>query len=171
MAIKEPKTVTRRGEKLKKQPGDRSYSIAKAFFVSGIFMLAVGVLSFFVRQWGSGLMFIAVGVGCYFPYRYIYTYPPTAYRLEEEGILVFEEKDKERFIKFAEIKRITVFNPEVKNNFFFNSRRNVYITLKPVSEDEDKPNIVRLFLPYEPDAVYFQLLSAKLEYDGIPVDR
>ena len=171
MAIREPKSVNRRGIKRKKGLGDRSYSVPIAFLIGGIILIGLSIYSFILQQWGSGIAFLIFGGLCYIPYKLFSDYPAIAYRVEEEGIRIYEKGDKEVFVAFKEIKRITVFNPELKANFMFNARRNVYITLKPTSQDEEELRVIRILFPYEPDAVYFQLLNAKIAYDGVAVDR
>jgi hypothetical protein len=44
--------------------------------------------------------------------------------------------------------------------------------LKPTNEqEEDHPTIVPIFAPYDVETVYFQILQAKLDFDGVPAAR
>jgi hypothetical protein len=170
MAIQKPSDVSRSGERRKKILGDRTYSVARALIFGVVACVIFAVLCFLAKQWGAGIFFLVAAAGAYFPIKYIYRFPSLAYALEEEGITVYETNDKTTFIPFTNIKRVTVFNPDLGSTFLFSSRRSIFITLKPVGDEEDGV-VVRIFFPYDPEAVYFQILKAKLDFDGVPADR
>lgn len=173
MAIKEPKKVSRTGEKRIKEVGDRSYAIAKGILFGGIASIILSGLSFYSKQWLPAIVFLVAAVVSYIPYKHIYSFGPIAFRLDEEGIVVFHKNDEEEFVPYGDIQRVTVFNPEIKGSSFFIARRNVYLTLKTkvVVREEEKNKVVRITLPYESDAVYFKLLQAKVDFDGVPIER
>ncbi len=170
MAIKEPKTVNRRGEKLKKTVGDRSYSVAKAIIFGGVCFIVFAVLCFISKQWVAGITFLVATVAGYYPYKYLYRYPATAVTFQEDGLLVYDIDDKTTFVPFTKLYRVTLFNPDARANLFFSSRRSVFITLKQ-EEGEEEAQVVRIFFPYEAETLYYKILKAKLDFDGIPAEK